>query len=218
MPHNITTLFATIYGSHLWSMDTPQSDFDIAEIYQVPSEIILSGASYPETLPQKKYESDNIQVEKTMWEIEHLIKYLLKGNQNAIWMTCSPLILKTCPEHAELVKIIKGNLCKNTYHSCKGMSESQISDSYKRNLGMKGLRSAWRTTNFGINLLLYNKVLFESAPEKVTLEMCKQKLMELDNAYQESSLPEFPNEEPFRQWLYKLRMNELNQKLFKLIS
>jgi predicted nucleotidyltransferase len=202
-------LFTTIYGSHLWKMDTPTSDYDIAEIYIVPTNIILSGSSYPKTLPQRKYESNDIKVEKTYWEVGHLIDYLIKGNQNAIWMTCSPLILKTCKHHKMLRKIVEQNLCKNAYHACRGMAESQLKDVYKRNLGMKGLRQAWRTLNFGIELLARNKLVFDSAPMEVSTELCHSMLGNLESCYAYSNLPMFSNEEPFRNWLYDLRMEYL---------
>ena len=214
IPEDSIQLWSVIHGSHMWGMQHAESDFDIATIYQVPTKTILSGKPYDRTRPQTKREQkvgeDLIKIEDTFWEIGHLVSYLLKGNCNAIWMTNSGQILSSCEVHEELRAIVKNNLAKNIYGSVHGMATSQIADATKRNLGMKGLRSAWRTLNFGINVLDNNDILFEPAPEIVIESDCIHMLVCLKDAFEGSNLPEIPETLPFYDYLYKIRLMNLN--------
>lgn len=217
IPEDSIQLWSVIHGSHMWGMQHSESDVDVATIYQVPTKTILSGRPYDRTRPQTKREQkvgeDLIKIEDTFWEIGHLVSYLLKGNCNAIWMTNSCQILSSCDVHEELRTIVKNNLAKNVYHSIKGMAASQISDATKRNLGMKGLRSAWRTLNFGINVLDGRGILFEPAPEIVIESDCTHMLVCLKDALEGSNLPEIPETLSFYDYLYKIRLLNLNVSL-----
>ena len=220
IPEDSIQLWSVIHGSHMWGMQHSESDFDVATIYQVPTKTILSGRPYDRTRPQTKREQkvgeDLIKIEDTFWEVGHLVSYLLKGNCNAIWMTNSGQILSSCEVHEELRAIVKNNLAKNVYHSIKGMATSQISDATKRNLGMKGLRSAWRTLNFGINVLDGHGIMFEPAPEIVTELECNHMIICLKDALEGSNLPEIPETLPFYDYLYKIRLMNLNLELTNL--
>ena len=214
IPEDSIQLWSVIHGSHMWGMQNAESDFDVVTIYQIPTKTILSDRPYDRTRPQTKREQkvgeDLIIIEDTFWEVGHLVSYLLKGNCNAIWMTNSCQILSSCDVHEELRTIVKDNLAKNVYGSVHGMATSQIADATKRNLGMKGLRSAWRTLNFGINVLEGRGILFESAPDMVTEYECRLMMICLKDAFESSNLPDKPNAMLFYDYLYKVRLMNLN--------
>jgi hypothetical protein len=209
MKMNEQPLFSTDFGSRMWGMQREDSDYDVAAIYIVSTKTILSGAPYSVTKPQVKNTISGKQYEITSWEVGHLIHYLLKGNCNALWMTCSCVIYRTFEEHQILRNIVKSNLSRASKSSILGMSDSQISDATKRGLGIKGYRSAWRTLQFGINLLTYNKIVFEAAPMFVDEQMCRGKQEELINAYENSQLPDRPDSNQFYEWLLDARLKNL---------
>jgi hypothetical protein len=91
-----------------------------------------------------------------------------------------------------------------------------MSDATKRNLGMKGYRTAWRTLNFGINVLDGHGILFESAPKTVTELECNHMIICLKDALEGSNLPEIPETRPFYDYLYKIRLMNLNLELTNL--
>ena len=200
-------LFKSVVGSRLFGDETPKSDWDICEIYQVPTKTVLEGRPYKETMPQEKYEIGGRKYEATYWEIGHLVHQLIKGNQNAIWMTCSEL-LEFCHDMRiwrRLQEITKSNLSKASYGSIRGMCVSQWNDVEKRWLGIKGIRSAWRTANFGCILLKDGKVEFNKTPPLIDIDDLKAKMFELDWVYVDSVLPEKPNPEPFYEFMYDVR-------------
>jgi hypothetical protein len=207
-------VFETTVGSRLFGDETPTSDYDTCLIYAVPTRDILSERPYPKTLPQKKFVigEERHVYEVTYWEVGHLLHQLIKGNQNAIWMVCGKMNSTISKEHRELKEIVASNLSKVSYHSVKGMATSQYEDAYKRNLGSKGLRSAWRTARFGITLLTEEKLEFNPTPNIIHAHEVEEKIRELDRAFEESKLPEFINPGQFHDWLYRLRLKELTEE------
>jgi predicted nucleotidyltransferase len=208
-------LFKTEVGSYMWNMQNVDSDHDIFTAYLVPTKTILRGEHYLETLPQKKYMLDGTEYDETFWELGHLVDLLCKGNCNAIWATCSPKVINGAGLLFTLQEIVKNNLSALTYYSVLGMAQSQVRDATKRNLGQKGYRTAYRTLRFGIVLLRTGKLLFEPVLRDVTPEMVDAAVMQLHRyyakAYTSGFLPLQPNPEPFRQFLYDVRVNNMEQ-------
>lgn len=204
-------VFGTTVGSRLFGDETPTSDYDVCNIYMVPTRDILSGRPYPKTCPQQRHVmgKDKLVFETTYWEVGHLINQLIKGNQNAIWMVYGKTNYNICREHQDLKDIVAGNLSKVSYHSIKGMASNQYADAYKRGLGSKGIRSAWRTARFGITLLTEGRLEFIPTPNIIHANEVEDKIKELDKAFEDSKLPEAVNPEPFYSWLYRLRMQDL---------
>jgi len=211
------TLFITNVGSHMWSMQTPQSDLDLMLVYQESARDILEGKTIHKTKPDRSFEREGVIIDQKEQEIGHLVNKLIDGNVNAIWTVCTPLVIEDHPYRKELCEITKQNLSKASYASIKGMAISQFKDHIKRADVMpegKALNSAWRTCVFGQMLLLSKKIEFKPAPSNdvVTVEDVEWILKGLDYTYENSSLPEQPNEKPFRDFLFKVRIDELTQR------
>ncbi len=91
------TLFVSCVGSHMWGMQSPESDIDLVMIYIAPTKRILRGERIPPTIRQEIAARGGEVYDTLGWEIGHLINQLIKGNVNAIWYVTSPLIIKPSP-------------------------------------------------------------------------------------------------------------------------
>jgi hypothetical protein len=202
-------LFISCVGSHMWGMQIQESDIDLVMIYIAPTRAILRGERISPTIRQQITARGGEIYDTLGWEIGHLINQLIKGNVNAIWYVTSPLVIKPSIIQEELSALVEANLCRDTYHSVKGMAQSQIKSEEKVKMGGKGYRTAQRTINFGIKLLLEGKICFAPALGKPGAEEVTEKMRQLEEAYESSPLPDRPDENAFREFLLRLRMEEM---------
>ena len=207
--NRMKTLFISCVGSHMWGMQIQESDIDLVMIYIAPTRALLRGERISPTVRQQITARGGEIYDTLGWEIGHLINQLIKGNVNAIWYVTSPLVIKPSIIQEELSALVEANLCRNTYHSVKGMAQSQIKSEEKAKKGGKGYRTAQRTINFGIKLLLEGKICFAPALRTPGAEEIMEKLQQLEEAYEASPLPDRPDENAFREFLLRLRMDEM---------
>ena len=207
--NRMKTLFISCVGSHMWGMQIQESDIDLVMIYIAPTRSLLRGERISPTVRQQITARGGEIYDTLGWEIGHLINQLIKGNVNAIWYVTSPLVIKPSIIQEELSALVEANLCRNTYHSVKGMAQSQIKSEEKARMGGKGYRTAQRTINFGIKLLLEGKICFAPALRTPGAEEIMEKLQQLEEAYEASPLPDRPDEDAFREFLLRLRMDEM---------
>ena len=210
--HNcrMKTLFINCVGSHMWGMQNGESDIDLVMIYIAPTRSILRGERIPPTIRQEITARGGEVYDTLGWEIGHLINQLIKGNVNAIWYVTSPLHVKPSPIQEELSLLVRANLCRETYRSIKGMAESQI----KSEVGAakkpgKGYRTALRTIDFGIALLKEGRICFAPVFHTPELVEVMEEMRQLEEAYESSRLPDLPDEEAFRDYLLRLRLDEM---------
>lgn len=206
-------LYVSCVGSHMWSMNNEQSDIDLVMIYIAPTRAILRGEKIPSTICQQIAPRNGDIYDTLGWEIGHLIDQLIKGNINAIWYATSPLVIKPSRIQEELSDLVQSNLSRQTYHSIKGMAESQIKSEEtpekKPKIPGKGYRTALRTINFGILLLSEGRICFAPVLHAPSSEEVMERMEQLEEAYLKSPLPDKPDEEAFRELLLKLRMEEM---------
>jgi uncharacterized protein len=204
------TLFVSCVGSHMWGMQSPESDIDLVMIYISPTRSILRGERVPPTVRQEIAARGGEVYDTLGWEIGHLINQLIEGNVNAIWYVSSPLIIKPSAVQEELSALVQANLCRETYQSIKGMAESQIKSEEKptKRPG-KGYRTALRTINFGITLLEEGRICFAPILHTPGAGEVMEKMLQLEEAYAASSLPDLPDEDAFREFLLRLRLKEM---------
>lgn len=213
-------LYISCVGSHMWGMESKESDIDLVMIYIVPTKRILRGEKFPATIRQEMAARGGEIYDTLGWEIGHLIDLLIKGNVNAIWYATSPLVIMPSALQEELSAIVQANLCRESYHSIKGMAESQIkSETGQLKLsgaGLvkrpgKGYRTALRTINFGIKLLREARISYEPVMHDPALEELKEGMNQLDEAYGQSMLPDLPDEDQFRDFLLRQRLKEMDE-------
>ena len=73
----------------------------------------------------------------------------------------------------------------------------------------KGYRTALRTINFGIKLLSEGRICFAPVLRTPGAEEVMEKMRQLEEAYEASPLPDRPDEDAFREFLLRLRMEEM---------
>lgn len=207
--NQMKTLFISCVGSHMWGMQSPESDIDLVMIYIAPTRAILRGERISPTVRQQIAARGGEIYDTLGWEMGHLINQLIKGNVNAIWYVTSPLLIKPSIIQEQLSAQVRANLCRETYHSIKGMAESQIKSEEKAAIAGKGYRTALRTINFGIKLLREGRICFAPVLHKPGAEEVMEKLQQLEEAYIASHLPDRPDEEAFREFLFRLRLQEI---------
>lgn len=212
-------LWETNVGSHMWGMERPDSDVDIFRAYAAPAREILIG-----TADMKSSHVIGDIEDCAIHEIGHIISHRLKGNVNFLWGIHSPIVLSGSQMGlGDLKKISEENLAKNTYHSIKGLAvknKKKYVDntpkswedfteeviSFKKH---KKIRIIARTAMMGVLLLKGRGVRFPPVNIEVSSDDLVYMINELDSAYEDSSLPEKPDEEPFRLWLEKIRMRDV---------
>ncbi len=213
-------LYISCVGSHMWGMESKESDIDLVMIYIVPTKRILRGEKFPATIRQEMAARGGGIYDTLGWEIGHLIDLLIKGNVNAIWYATSPLVIMPSALQEELSAIVQANLCRESYHSIKGMAESQINSETGQlklsGTGLvkrpgKGYRTALRTINFGIKLLREARISYEPVMHDPALEELKEGMNQLDEAYRQSMLPDLPDEDQFRDFLLRQRLKEMDE-------
>jgi len=207
--NRMKTLFVSCVGSHMWGMQNEVSDIDLVMIYIVPTRSILRGERVLHTVRQEIAARKGEIYDTLGWEIGHLINQLIKGNINAIWYVNSPLVIKPSIVQEELSALVQANLCRESYHSIKGMAESQIKSEEKPKITGKGYRTALRTINFGIRLLSEGRICFAPVLQTPTVRDVMEKMGQLQEAYEASRLPDLPDEDAFRDFLLRLRLEEM---------
>jgi hypothetical protein len=221
LPEGYTLLWKTEVGSGMWGTD--RNDLDLMAVYCVDTNKILRGENIRITMPHRKYRDElkygDIDVEEQAQELGHLVNKLIDGNVNAIWSVCSPKIIESpyCGILWDLQKIVCNNLSRMSYHSIKGMSMSQYYDNEKRAAVMppgKAYCGALRVANFGCTLLADNKLEFKGIDTNYipTEDEVLAAILSLDNMYKISDLPEKPNEDLFRDFLYHVRLGFFAEK------
>jgi predicted nucleotidyltransferase len=219
-PYPGKLLFIAEVGSRMWGMEEFASDYDWVHIYQVTTRSILEGRKIPGTCPQKQYiDEPGRLIDASYMEIGHLVQLLISGNINAIWAATSPLVISDPAGARErLRKVVVSTLSRQSYHSIRGMAESQASDAFRkrgRDNPEKPYLTAIRTLRFGQRLLgegiLDYRVMdgLSRDPEGIPKDHYAAELLRLDEVCRESRLPPYPDDRPFRDLLFAFRTEDL---------
>lgn len=201
-------LFKTEVGSNMWGMSLPDSDVDVMTVYQQDTKEILSGYPPKLSFPSKKVMVDDKEHDIQYMEIGHLINLLIKGNCNALWAVTTPVIIQDSPVLEDLKYLTYSTLSKAPYQSIRGIAYSQLLDSDRRKGvrdSSKSLKTSLRSILFGINLFTTGTLKYLPIQHETTQEEVKAAFLRLDDAYAHSTLPEKPDEQRFRTFLYEVR-------------
>lgn len=212
-------IWTTNIGSHAWHMNHADSDIDVFDAYIVPTKDILSGKNNGGGSHfHEKDENDNI--DKHTHEIGKIIDELIKGNINFLIGTLSPIVLFEEKNYLKDIRQLVINHCqtKSCTHSIKGLAISNYkkyiigSDTARDYPLTKKCNMIVRTLMFGINILRGNGFKL-NAINNQTPEYVKQMLIIFDEAFINSKIPDKTDPEPFRNYLYELRLKELNNEI-----
>jgi len=197
----------------MWGQAEISSDHDLFCVYQTPAkEYMVTGNFNPTRAATPHVMIGGKEFDFQYMEIGHLMGLLMKGNINALWAVCSPIVWKDSEALKTLKEMSLRHLATSCYPSIKGMAISQWRDADKRKdvrPPEKSRVTCRRTLEFGSNLLLGGGVDFFSAKIEVSDSDCQDSFERLDYALLNSKLPERVSEEPFKRYLYGLRMIEV---------
>ena len=202
-------LFVTCVGSHVWGMETPESDIDLFKCYIAPSEDFLIGKQH-----RGGHQSIVNDVDTQSAEIGTTIEQILKNNLNYLIYVLSPITVKTGWEQEELKKLTVLNLSKNCYYSIHGMAIHNYKKYVEKGKGdtQKRRRTIMRVLQFGITLLEKGEISFEPILWDVENQDIIDAINALDIVYKDSILPEKPqNEKEIYEYLLKLRLAKLEK-------
>ncbi len=209
-------LFVTEVGSRMWGVEEFAGDYELFHCFQTPAYEYLSTGNFGHTRPSRRYFDDESRdINAQYMEIGHLVDLLKKGDVNALWAVCSPVVRKDNLVLQDLRSVTLANLSKQSYHSIKGVVGSQFADAVMRanfnKTPQKALATSLRTLKFGIKLLSEGEVDFhvDRYACRPRTRMILSGLQDLYQAYMNSNLPCIPDPGPFEKFLYGFRMHEI---------
>ena len=146
-------LFATISGAHLYGFPSPDSDFDLRGAHVLPLEKVVGLVVREETITEARV-SEGLEMDIVSHDVRKFFGLLLKKNGYVLEQLCSPLIVHTTPEHAELKELARGCITRHHSHHYFGFAETQwklfLKESPRR---VKPLLYVYRVLLTGIHLL-----------------------------------------------------------------
>ena len=199
-------LFETVVGSHVWQMNTLESDTDLFRCYIADTRDILLGNK-----PKNYFNRDDKGIDVQVGEIGSVINGLIKNNLNYLIAVHSPIVKSDSGVLASLKNLSTMNLSKQAYNSVHGLAtqnykkyvESGVDPSAKR------LNIIARTLQFGITLLREGIIEFKPSSGN-TQETIKSLMDELERAKDESKLPNKPEHtKELEDFLVQLRIKNL---------
>lgn len=218
VPHPL--VFVTVSGAHLYGFPSADSDFDLRGSHLLPGEEFWGLDTPVETLePQADTEAGLVEI--VSHDLRKFVRLLLRPNGYVLEQLTSPLVVRTTPVHAELLRLLPGLLTRGHYFHYRGFYHSERR-AYDRSepKSIKKLLYAYRVLMTGCvlmreglleaNLLALNErfgyrfleelIELKATVEKGTLDddrpyvaQLEHLAAELDRAYAETALPEQPS-------------------------
>jgi predicted nucleotidyltransferase len=121
--HPYPLLFATISGAHLYGFPSPDSDWDIRGVHILPPREVLGLDRGPETI--ESMVDEPVELDLVTHDVEKFFRLMLRRNGYVLEQLFSPLIVRTSPEHEELVHLGRGCITRHHSQHYLGFFESQ---------------------------------------------------------------------------------------------
>ncbi|AWN21994.1 nucleotidyltransferase [Deinococcus irradiatisoli] len=112
--HPYPLLFATVSGAHLYGFASPDSDWDLRGVHLLPATEVLGLHELRETIGNEQV-IDGLELDLVTHDARKFMTLMLKPNGYVLEQLHSPLVVKTTPEHAELIAL--GRRCVTKYHA-----------------------------------------------------------------------------------------------------
>ena len=146
-------LFATISGAHLYGFPSPDSDYDLRGVHILPVREVIGLEAGRETIEVSEIR-DGLEIDLVTHDAKKFFGLVLKKNGYVMEQLFSPLILRTSPEHEELITIAKQCLTRHHSHHYFGFAETQWKLFEKeRPRRVKPLLYVYRVLLTGIHLM-----------------------------------------------------------------
>ncbi len=117
-------LFATVSGAHLYGFPSPDSDYDLRGVHILPVREVVGLDPGQETVQCEKI-VDGLELDLVTHDAKKFFGLMVKKNGYVLEQLYSPLIVQTCPEHAELKEIAQGCITRFHCHHYFGFADTQ---------------------------------------------------------------------------------------------
>src|SRR3954463_10032631 len=117
-------VFATISGAHLYGFPSPDSDYDLRGCHVLPAREVVGLDVGRETIESTKDEH-GLEVDLVTHDARKFFGLLLRKNGYVLEQLYSPLVVRTTPEHAELMAIARQCVPRHHPHHYFGFAATQ---------------------------------------------------------------------------------------------
>jgi len=214
--------YRCIVGSRAYGLEGPDSDVDRRGFYVPPAQMHWSLHGVPEQL-------ENPATEECYWEVQKFLELALRANPNVLECLYTPLVEHATPLARELLDMRARFLSKLAYQTFNGYVLSQFKK-LEQDLRSKGALK-WKHVMHMIRLLLSGIALLRDGTLPVDVGAHRERLLgiragavpweeieawrhhlhrELDQAYQNTRLPERPDYEAANAFLLQARRSALS--------
>ena len=151
-------VFVTISGAHLYAFPSPDSDYDLRGVHVLPIDEVV--ALYParETI-EMSADRGELEIDLVSHDVKKFFTLLLKKNGYVLEQLCSPLIVRSSPEHEQLKSLVPGCVTRHHAHHYLGFAETQWGLFERENPPqVKPLLYVYRVLLTGIHLMRTGEV------------------------------------------------------------
>jgi hypothetical protein len=117
-------LFVTISGAHLYGFPSPDSDYDLRGVHILPLPDVVGLRTGRETVEMSET-LEGLQIDLVSHDVRKFFTLLLKRNGYVLEQVCSPLIVRSSPEHKELLTYVPGCITVHHSHHYLGFAQTQ---------------------------------------------------------------------------------------------
>jgi uncharacterized protein len=215
-------IYRCVMGSQAYGLDTEESDVDRRGIYLAPAELQWSLFGAPE-----QFEDNAAQA--VYWELQKFLTMALRANPNILECLYSPLVEKTTPLAAELLRLRQRFLSQMIFQTFNGYALSQFKK-IEQDLRNQG-EVRWKHAMHLLRLLITGAATLRQQRVPVRVEAHRDRLLEIktgsvpwrevdawrrelhgdfERALAETTLPERPDYEAVNRFLLKARSTQVN--------
>lgn len=121
----IEPIFITVSGAHLYGFESADSDVDLRACH-VASPRDALGLFPPNETVDRSWLLDGLEMDVVSHEATKFFRMLLKPNGYVLEQVLSPLVVRTSPEHEQLIALAPRLLTWRHAHHYLGLATSQL--------------------------------------------------------------------------------------------
>lgn len=122
--HPRPLVFATVSGAHLYGFPSANSDFDLRGVHLASPEELFGLGEHTETIVRDEVR-DGREIDLVTHDARKFFLLLLKRNGYVLEQLLSPLVVRSSPEHEELVALAPGCITRHHVHHYLGFARNQ---------------------------------------------------------------------------------------------
>jgi len=154
----VSPLFVTVSGAHLYGFDSPDSDVDLRGCHLLPLRDVIGLGAPVETL-DRTWMEDSLEIDLVSHDARKYFTLLLKNNGYVLEQIFSPLVVTGQPFLDRLKPLAAQCITRFHYHHYRGFFATQLKLLDKQQpRTAKALLYAYRVLLTGIHLLKTGRV------------------------------------------------------------